>query len=292
MNKKRMSPAAEYLARKKAELAAKTIGSPFGGQRPDLTVYELTKGQLNEHKRSLKTIKSVQRKIEAKRSMIREYDPYIDGTLKAATGAPDDIFTVLLIWNIDAGNFDRAVQMASYAIPAKMDLPDNYERGLPDAVAEELADAAIKGQGATYAQLSAIEQMVNDTDMHDQIMAKLYKAMGWSLIGKTSDQDADWKNLPADAEAIATALRHLKNALALHEHVGVKKDIERLERIAAGLPDDEQPGGIEGDEQSKAAGEPAPESQPAAATKTQDEKPTAKVVKASSITASNRARRR
>ena len=47
-------------------------------------------------------------------------------------------------------------------------------------------------------------------------------------MGKTSTNDADPKDLPPDVAGIA--LKHLRRAMELNDKVGVKKDIERLER--------------------------------------------------------------
>ena len=65
------------------------------------------------------------------------------------------------------------------------------------------------------AQLVAVEQLTRDADMHDQIRAKLHKALGYA--SRTTGQLED-------------AQINLERALGLNDRIGVKKDLERLER--------------------------------------------------------------
>ena len=45
------------------------------------TAYELQLAQLHQHRLRLKDFQSVEKKIEAQRAMLPEYDPYVDGVL-------------------------------------------------------------------------------------------------------------------------------------------------------------------------------------------------------------------
>lgn len=225
-----MSPAQASLLRKTAAQEA-AHADPYGGPRVGLSAYETTLGQLREHKRTLKNIQSIQRKIEAKRAMLADFDPYLDGVLATGNGQSDEVLTTCLIWHIDAGNYDRAVQIAAYAIQHGMELPDHYERTLPTALADEFGEAGIKGQ-VSIEHLFEIADLIDEADIPDQARAKLLKSLGWAHIGKTNTADIDWKtaaNIPA--ARVQRALAFLRQALDLHEGIGVKKDIERLERI-------------------------------------------------------------
>ena len=97
-------------------------------------------------------------------------------------------------------------------------MPDHYERSLACIVAEEAAELALRqlaaGEAADVAALESIQAMTADRDMPDEVRAKLCKALGYAL---------------RDAYPGA-ALLHLERALQLNSKVGVKKDIERLER--------------------------------------------------------------
>ncbi|MBJ9626084.1 terminase, partial [Burkholderia multivorans] len=70
------------------------------------------------------------------------------------------------------------------------------------------------GEPIQVEPLLDIEQLTALADMPDEVRAKLHKAIGYGLA----------------ASHPASALDHLRRALQLFANVGVKKDIERLER--------------------------------------------------------------
>jgi hypothetical protein len=187
--------------------------------------YELMLAKLATDRRRLKAIQSVARKIDVKREVLPEYADYVAGALEGGRGAQDDVLTTLMIWRIDTGDYAGALDIARYALSHQMTLPEQYERSLPAAVAEEFAEAALRAFGAgevfPLAYLQEVVTLTATYDMHDQVNAKLHKALGYAL--ENSDPSA--------------ALEMLRRAVDLHDRVGVKKDITRLEaelRSAAG----------------------------------------------------------
>lgn len=195
------------------------------------TAYELQLAQLHQHRLRLKDLQSVERKIEAKRAMLPEYDAYLDGVLEARPGTQDDVLATVLVWHIDAGNYARALQLAEYALPAGMSPPDRYHRDLPTIVQDEVAEAILAGHLAGADAVAIADQAMQLTeaaDTPDQAKAKLYKAAGWALLGKTASHDADMK--ARTLKACKLALPLLQRALQLDARTGVKKDIERIER--------------------------------------------------------------
>lgn len=119
-----------------------------------------------------------------------------------------------------------------------MRLPDQYERTLSVALIDEFAVAALNGR-MTAAEavevLPRVMTLTEDADAPDQARAKLHKALGFALLGKSGQAEVDLANV--ERPACADALQHLKRALALWDQVGVKKDVERLERRLK-APDD------------------------------------------------------
>lgn len=215
----RISPARAHLqahiaaARADAELADGTRIDPALANG-----YELMLAQLAEHRRQLKQIQSVERKIEHKRKLLPEYTPYIAGALEADRGGQDDVLVTLLVWHIDCGQLAAAVPLAAYCLEHGLVMPDHYERSLACIVAEEAAELALRqlaaGEDAEVLALLAIKDMTAERDMPDEVRAKLNKALGYAVR----------EGRPADA------LIYLQRALQLNPKVGVKKDIERLER--------------------------------------------------------------
>mgnify|MGYP000036964721 FL=1 len=90
--------------------------------------YELQLMQLAEHRRTLKGIQSIERKIDAKRTMLGVYKPWIDGLLAADRGGQDDVLVTVMLWHLDTGDLEGALPMASYVIRHGLTTPDRYER--------------------------------------------------------------------------------------------------------------------------------------------------------------------
>jgi hypothetical protein len=213
------SPARRHYQRVSAAQAA-GAAEPNRPQNGDQ--YELMAAALWEARRTLKAIKSVQAKIEKKRELLPEFDAYVAGVLEGGNGAQDDVLMSMLVWRIDVGDLAGALEIAEYAMRHQLQTPDRYERDTPSLIAEELADQALRmlaEEGADAAALADIlaraERVVADHDMHDEIRAKLCKALGYALRQEGS---------------LVEALEYLQRARRLNERVGVKKDIEKLER--------------------------------------------------------------
>lgn len=224
----RQTPAQRSLARK---LALATAAAAPAGSEPQGSAYELMLLQLAEHRRTLKGIQSVERKIEAKRAFLPAYDSWVDGVLANGRGAQDQVITTVLIWHIDAGNYARAIEIAVYAIKHELSPPDQYERSLGTILIDEFAAAALAGKMSTAEARELLPQVIFGTrelDAPDQARAKLHKALGYALIDKTGPADVELEKV--DTSTAQAALEHLQRALALFDQVGVKKDIERLER--------------------------------------------------------------
>jgi hypothetical protein len=209
------SPARRHFERVSAELAAAAAGP--GESLAGASAYELMLAKLATDRRRLREIASIERKREVKRTLLPEYANYVTGALSGGRGAQDDVLTTLMIWHIDAGDFVGALEIARYALAHCMSLPDQFDRSLATAIAEEFADAALAafklGETFDAGLLAEVAQLTASADMHDQVRAKLHKALGLAL--QTAEP--------------AAALDQLRRALQLDERAGVKKDIARLE---------------------------------------------------------------
>lgn len=181
--------------------------------------YELQLMQLAEHRRTLKGIQSIERKIEAKRPMLAVYQPWIDGVLAADRGGQDDVLVTVMLWHLDTGDLEGAFPMADYVIRHGLSTPDRYERTAATMIAEEVADTAIKqqeaGNGPSLDLLGNYMAMLADCDIFDQVRAKLHKAAGRAALAEGLKQQA---------------AEHYRRAIELHDKVGIKKELEVLER--------------------------------------------------------------
>lgn len=211
-----LSPAAKRYQRKLVEKQA-SASTP---DRPTGDAYELHLAAIIEDTRRLHDIQSIERKVEAKRDLLPNYEEYVKGVLEAAPGHQDEVLMTLMVWYLDVGDLSTGLDIAEYAVNHGLETPDRYQRSTANLVAETVADYALNSEGEDP-DLEIIEavkrtvDMFGESDMHDQVKAKLFKAYGYRLWILEKPEEAK--------EA-------LERALKLNDRVGVKKDIEALKK--------------------------------------------------------------
>jgi hypothetical protein len=213
-----LSPAQAHLMRVEATRATATAapGSPVN--ETTSRAHRLIRAKLDTDRRRLKQVQSVERKIGIKREILGDYEAYVSGVLASGQGVQDDVLGYVLTWRIDIGDYAGALEVARYVLDHNLSLPDRFERTPATLIAEEPAVQALKaydtGQPFDVTVLQTILALTAERDMPDQVRAKLHVAIG--------------RHLATDDPALA--LEHLRRAVALHDKVGAKKDIEQVER--------------------------------------------------------------
>lgn len=231
-----LSPAKASFQRKLAAMAsgAAPDGAPaMPTEGAVASEYQLMLAALGVDLRRLSEIQSIERKIEAKREMIARYIPWVQGALQSETPAQDEIVTTALIWMLDLGRWAEALSLARHVLTHGLALPERYKRNPATLVAEEVAEAGLANPpAADAATLLAVQELTAPHDMHDQVRAKLAKAIGLSFQRQadTFDPTAESSIAGGKPALIDAALEWFTRALALDGKVGVKKAIETLER--------------------------------------------------------------
>lgn len=206
-------------ANRQRKLAALEGAVSQADQNKAMNNYELMLKLLHEHKRRLKTVQSSERKAEVKAKFIPEYRDYLGGVIHADTGQQNDVLTTVMLWCIDAGEYEQGLDLADYVLKHEISMPDQYQRTAPTLLTEEVANQALKFvDGETPVAIEHLERvsnMVAELDIYDEVRAKLMKAMGMTY-GKNGDNER--------------AIAHLKKALELDEKSGVKKLIQEFEK--------------------------------------------------------------
>lgn len=211
------SPARAHFQRVSAAMAAAAVAP--GESLAGASRYELMLMKLASDRQRLHSIKSIERKAAVKRELLPDYADYVAGSLEGGRGAQDDVLTTIMLWRIDAGDYAGALAIAEYALVHGLTLPDSFDRSTATVVAEEFAEAAISALKAQPAQsfdadqLKHVADLTESHDMPDQVRAKLYKALGLAV----QDQPE-------------VALSYFMRAVQLHDRVGVKNDIDRLQK--------------------------------------------------------------
>lgn len=212
------TPASRHRKKVAAALQA-AAAAPAQAQTGDQ--YLIMRAALTEDRRRLSDIQSIERKILVKAELLPNYQPYIDGVLEAGSGAQDEVLMTLMVWHLDVGEVERALEIAAYALKHELSAPDNYQRTPATIIAEEVAEhylrlAANDEQlNAAVANLQLTQQLTAQHDMPDQVRAKLLKALGFAT---------------RDAGATKQALEALRRALELDERSGVKTELAKLEK--------------------------------------------------------------
>jgi hypothetical protein len=211
-----ISPARAHFERVSAE-QRQAESQPTA--RSDATAYELMLAKLAEDRRKLHELQSIERRIELKRVLLPDYAPWVEGVLASDQGVQDDVLMTVMVWRIDTGDLDGALAIAIHALRHDLAMPDQYKRTTACLIAEEFADYALRLTEGIPAEITdlliAASDVTASLDMPDEVRAKLLKAIGYGR-DQRGEKDA--------------ALGALNQALKLHDKVGVKKDIERLER--------------------------------------------------------------
>lgn len=174
---------------------------------------------MNADRRRLKRIQSFERKASVKREMLPNYAPWVAGILASGKGQQDDVTMRVMLWRIDAGDYHGALDIADYALRYNLNMPDKHTRTTGCAIAEEIADQAEKQYAAkTPMPLDVLTRTMTltiDEDMPDQVRANLYKWLGYAQRDNNQPQPATCSWL---------------RALELNDRVGVKKDLQQLEK--------------------------------------------------------------
>ena len=241
----RLSPAAQRRAYLVASSAGAVLAaSGLSGEQTSAQDIPLSADvariviQLEDDRRRLKEIKATDRKVEAKRQMLPAYKGWCDGVLAAGKGERgplDQVFTTIMAWTIDVGDYMTALPMLEHALTYGLDMPAQFNRDPITFAIDQICEEAIrlydlglaKEAGFEAAVLPMLQDLVkdHDVDLHDEVEAKLHKAIGRAVLAEANADDA------ADLKARQqTALHAYLAAIEKCPRVGVKKDIERLQR--------------------------------------------------------------
>lgn len=204
--------------------------------------------RLRHDAQRLKQIKATSAKILAKRDMLPEYRAWCDGLLEAGRmtvgnqlGATDaeDVLPTIMVWSIDVGDWARALELAEHVLRFHIELPTRFRRDAATLLVEEFAEAAMRDQALDKRfpldLLYRVEELTAGIDMHDEVQAKLQKAIGVELVHAAGDAEADLAR-----PTITDAITRLERAQSLHDRSGVKTHIRGLRKALAALPASDQ----------------------------------------------------
>ncbi|HEV7287741.1 phage terminase small subunit [Sphingomonas sp.] len=242
-----MTPARAAQDRNLAIAAAAVVAEQPSAASDSGTPQERATAQVNlrlQHDlRRLRDIASIEKKIEAKREMLPHYAAWVQGLVDAGVGLEEDVLPTVMIWRIDTGDFDGALVLIEHVLDHNLPLPARYERSAPALIVEEIATAASKiqqaGEAFPFEILGRIDMLTEKADMHDQIRAKLKKAIGIEQMRSALNDAGDAiTNQPLAKLALET----LGRARNLDQRVGVTDRIKKLTKLITALEPPAQTG--------------------------------------------------
>ncbi|MEG8268620.1 phage terminase small subunit [Acinetobacter baumannii] len=233
-----MNLARKHFQQHQAKSAAETAAE-FGTML-NTNAYEQQLLQLNSDKNRLKNIQSKQNKIELKRQLLPNYKPYVEGILEVKPGVQDAVITEILVWAIDIGDYEFALDIAEYVLEHGLKLPDRFERSEACFITEDIADEFLKTLKTDVAVditvLERLEQLITDEslaqskrDMPDEVKAKLYLA-----LGKTEMRFVTGEEL-VDLVHATHARDFLDQACKLDDKCGGRTDLNKMTKLASKL---------------------------------------------------------
>ena len=220
----------KHQAAKDAQLATEY------GTMQELNAYEQMLLQLNSDKARLNLIQSGQNRNDVKLQILPAYKPYIDGILQVRPGVQDMVLSQVMVWAIDCGQFDFALDIAAYVLEHELKLPDRFERSAGCFVVEDIAESFLKklktDVPVDIMVLQKLEALINNhdlpkssRDMPDQVRAKLYLALAKTTFKQITGETAN------DLNIASIAKNYFYTALGFDDKCGGKTDLAKTEKI-------------------------------------------------------------
>lgn len=222
-----LTPAQKHFQKVMAERHGKTDEQSDTAR----TAHEQIMHRLRMDQSALKRVQSDQAKAVMKRQLLPHYEGWIEGTLDGDSGRQDEVIVTLMVWAIDAGDYELAARIGRYVVTHGLLMPDRFNRTAATVLVDEICDpilVQVKADDTTdvtpyLAVLDEVAEFTAGSDMPDVVRAKLCKVRAFALRNGTTEEQA-------------TALELLRQALTLDAGAGVKKEIDRLARVVKKPP--------------------------------------------------------
>lgn len=233
-----MNLARKHFQQHQAKSAAESAAE-FGTMQ-NTNAYEQQLMQLNSDKNRLKNIQSKQNKVELKRQLLPNYKPYLQGILEVKPGVQDAVVTEMLVWSIDVGEYDFALDLAEYVLKFGLKLPDRFERSEACFITEDIADEFLKvlktDVHVDITVLERLESLITDEsldkskrDMPDEVKAKLYLALGKAEMRLITGEQL------VDLVHATRARDFLDQACKLDDKCGGRTDLNKMTKLVTKL---------------------------------------------------------
>ncbi|WP_318365974.1 phage terminase small subunit [Enterobacter sp.] len=173
------------------------------------------------HVRGLPTI--ADRVVHKRDVLLPRWMPTVEAYLAGGSVYANPIFAWCVVWLFDAGDLDRALELADTAIAQQQPTPDGIRSSFPAFVADTVmawAERAAEAGESLEPYFSAtFEKVTQQWRLHEEITAKWFKFAGLLLL--RDDQGKPRASALEDVAELEAADALLAQAEKLYRKVGV-----------------------------------------------------------------------
>lgn len=189
--------------------------------------------RLMDDSRQISTIRSRSARNAHKKTLIPHYLDHLTSVIsrgrlamesgdRYALGKADRVLTTVCIWCFDAEDYRHGLPLFEYIVEMQLPSPDNFKSSMAEIIVRTLADTVIRrnrrcqhSSGELLGIVEAVLELADGVDMADEVRANLYRAYASVNQGHNP----------------ALALSYYRQAVAINPGLGVKRVIDRLEKI-------------------------------------------------------------
>ena len=192
------------------------VGAVPGGRVGTQQLGALIDAALTEDIKSLKGVRSIERKIELKREqLIPKYREYV--ARLRSDGVAHPLLTQYLVWRFDVGELEAALDLGFHCLDHGVSLPERFRRDVPTYMADavlEWAEAQFEAGRSPEPYFTHLFEYVRGDavepwDLPDALRAKYFR-----LHGLLKEQTGDLRSAEASLVRAMTLGAKVKTALA------------------------------------------------------------------------------
>lgn len=187
--------------------SATALASPANGQKH----LKLMEDALAVDLERISAIGNHELRRQLKREeLLPKYQEYVQRYRDSGLNFQNSVLMYVLIWLFDTADFDKALELADFAISQGQALPECFNRDIPTFVADEVidwAEAECKAKRSPEPYLSNLLPRVDgEWTLYERIPARYHKQLGFLAMDRR-----DW----------SVAIKHFERAEDLYDAIGV-----------------------------------------------------------------------
>lgn len=180
--------------------------------------------EISEDVALLRSLATTAERVEMKRDvLLPKWLPTVESYLELGKVYANPVFTYCVIWLLDVGQYDQALDWADIAIEQGQPMPENIRSRLPAFVADQIMEWAVQasqaGEELEPYFSRTFENVTQRWRLHEEITAKWFKFAGLLLL---RDEQGQTRAAAIDSvETLNNADRLLAAAEAKYHRAGV-----------------------------------------------------------------------